>query len=403
MATSVTQSLFGITPQSIQNERDTALQQQALQFAKLDPFESARMGLFQGASQLGTGIAGAMGYEDPEIAQARQRQGMLGGLNLNDPESLLTAAQNLQATDPMAAQALVTQATDLASKQAGIREKQYKMEQEQSAFQMRFGAVKSKYPKMSDEEARGLAEDTKTFGEVMKDTTQVVETAKGQILIDKRTGQEIANIGPAVDRRSTTNVNVNANKVEENAFKKKLGEVQGNRMGAAYEKRDAALRELSTFEQLATLPDNQLISGSLAEPRVEVANFLNTIGLASEKDAARVSSSQQFQKLSNDLVLARVKQLGYNPSDADRKFIEQTIPRLSSSVAARKALVNFMAKVARDVTNEVSAMEEYGMTNNTLSGYKPKIPQVSFSGAASKPATAMTDDELLEALKNSKK
>jgi hypothetical protein len=47
-------------------------------------------------------------------------------------------------------------------------------------------------------------------------------------------------------------------------------------------------------------------------------------------------------------------------------------------------------------------MEEYGMANNTLSGYKPKIPQVSFSGSASKPVTAMTDDELLEALKKSK-
>ena len=131
MATSVTQSLFGITPQSIQNERDTALQQQALQFAKLDPFQAARMGLFQGASQLGTGIAGLMGYEDPEIAQARQRQGMLGGLDLNSPESLLTAAKSIQAQDPMAAQALVAQANELATKQATLRKSKYELEQEQ--------------------------------------------------------------------------------------------------------------------------------------------------------------------------------------------------------------------------------------------------------------------------------
>jgi hypothetical protein len=58
------------------------------------------MGLFQGASQLGTGIAGLMGYEDPEIAQARQRQGMLGGLDVNDPLALRQAAKDIN--DPEA-------------------------------------------------------------------------------------------------------------------------------------------------------------------------------------------------------------------------------------------------------------------------------------------------------------
>jgi len=255
---------------------------------------------------------------------------------------------------------------------------------------------------MSDEEARGLAEDTKTFGEVMKDTTQVVETAKGQILIDKRTGQEIANIGPAVDRRSMTNVNVNANKLEESEFLKSLGKVQATRLGAAYDKRDAALRELTTFQELSKLPDSQLISGSFADERIGVANFLGTIGLASKEDEQKVASSQKFEKLSNDLVLARVKQLGYNPSDADRKFIEKTIPRLSSSPEARKQLLTFMARVAGDVSNEVSSMEAYAVKNRTLSGYKPKIPQVSM-GTPTKSVSNMTDDELLKELQNSKK
>jgi hypothetical protein len=115
MATSVTQSLFGITPQSIQNERDAALQQQALQFAKLDPFQSARMGLFQGAAQLGSGIVGAMG--DPEIEQARQRQGMLGGLDVSDPAALRQAAQN---ADPQTASLLVSRAMELEQGSADI-------------------------------------------------------------------------------------------------------------------------------------------------------------------------------------------------------------------------------------------------------------------------------------------
>ena len=118
MATSVTQSLFGITPESIMQERSAAANRQALDFARLDPFEAARYGLFRGASQLGDVAASAMGYEDPEIARAKARQGMLSGVDLNNPESLLAKAQSLQATDPMAAQSLVAQAQGLAQDQA---------------------------------------------------------------------------------------------------------------------------------------------------------------------------------------------------------------------------------------------------------------------------------------------
>jgi hypothetical protein len=76
------------------------------------------MGLFQGASQLGTGIAGLMGYEDPEIAQARQRQGMLGGLDVSDPAALRQAANST--TDPQAKLFLSDRAATLEKNQADV-------------------------------------------------------------------------------------------------------------------------------------------------------------------------------------------------------------------------------------------------------------------------------------------
>lgn len=273
----------------------------------------------------------------------------------------------------------------------------------QSAQQRQMSLTKLVMDKtgLAPDQAAAIAQDEAAVRELMKVETQVVEANGRQVLINKNTGQPIRDLGAAPDRRPLTKVTVNGRE-EESEFAKQLGKVQAARLGAAYDKRDAALRELKTFEELATLPDNQLISGSLAEPRVEIANFLNTVGLASEADAQKVASSQQFQKLSNDLVLARVKQLGYNPSDADRKFIEQTIPRLSSSAAARKQLMSFMARVARDVSEEVTAMETYAADKKTLTGYQPKIPQVSM-GAPTKSVSSMTDEELLKALQNSKK
>jgi hypothetical protein len=117
MATSVTQSLFGMTPQAIQAQRAAELQQQALRFAQLTPMQQAQMGLFQAGSQLGTGLAGLMGYEDPEIAQAKARQGLLSGLDASDPQALRAAARN---SDPETANLLITRALGLEKGMADI-------------------------------------------------------------------------------------------------------------------------------------------------------------------------------------------------------------------------------------------------------------------------------------------
>jgi hypothetical protein len=114
MATSVTQSLFGITPESIMQERSAAANRQAMDFARLDPFEAARYGLFRGASQLGDVAASAMGYEDPEIARAQARQGMLSGVDMSDPAALRQAASNT--SDPQARVFLSDRAVELERK-----------------------------------------------------------------------------------------------------------------------------------------------------------------------------------------------------------------------------------------------------------------------------------------------
>ena len=118
MATSVTQSLFGMTPQGIEARRAAELEAQALQFAQLSPMQQAQAGLFRAGSQLGSGLAGLMGYEDPEIAQARQVQGLLGGVDMGDPAALREAARNT--TDPRVKTALVDRALELEKAQADI-------------------------------------------------------------------------------------------------------------------------------------------------------------------------------------------------------------------------------------------------------------------------------------------
>ena len=67
MATDIVQSLFGMTPESYQQQRSDLADQQALQYAKLDPFQQANFAIGRGANMLGGVIGGALGGKDPEL------------------------------------------------------------------------------------------------------------------------------------------------------------------------------------------------------------------------------------------------------------------------------------------------------------------------------------------------
>jgi hypothetical protein len=89
----VVNSLFGITPESLMAQRDEALQTQAMQYAKMDPFQRATAGIYRGANQLGGAVGGMLGGQDPELMRLQQRQGTLQGIDLTSPESLKQGIQ----------------------------------------------------------------------------------------------------------------------------------------------------------------------------------------------------------------------------------------------------------------------------------------------------------------------
>jgi len=113
------QSLFGTTPEALQASRADALQAQALQYARLDPFQRANMSIYQGANQLGGAIGGLLGGQDPEMMRIKQRQQLLQGVNPNNPDALKQGIeQAMAANDYPAAQELAKRYQDLLAKQA---------------------------------------------------------------------------------------------------------------------------------------------------------------------------------------------------------------------------------------------------------------------------------------------
>ena len=168
----------------------------------------------------------------------------------------------------------------------------------------------------------------------------------------------------------------------------------------AMDTRDNSVAALNTLQEMARLNDRGLISGTYAQGRVGAANFLNTLGLIGAKDQASLASSEQFQKQANDLVLATLGgRLGAGFSNEDRKFIQSIVPQLENSATARRNLINFMVKKQMDIVSETTRLENYARENNSLKGYTPKIP---LPNAPKTGAGALTDQQLIDALKKAK-
>lgn len=85
-------SMF-MTPEQYQLMQNTAQQQRAMDFAKLDPMAQAQYGLYLGGSQLGGAIGRGLGGEDPQLKLISQRQALSKNIDPSNPESILQAAQ----------------------------------------------------------------------------------------------------------------------------------------------------------------------------------------------------------------------------------------------------------------------------------------------------------------------
>ena len=103
MATSQILGLF-TSPEQYQANQMAQFRQQAANEVQLNPFQQAAIGMRQAGYQLGGGIGGAMGGQDPQLQKIAKRQAILGLIDPNNPDSYNQAIQvALQAGDQEAA------------------------------------------------------------------------------------------------------------------------------------------------------------------------------------------------------------------------------------------------------------------------------------------------------------
>jgi hypothetical protein len=96
MASEIVGSLFGVTPELYQQQRDLAEQRQAMAFAQQDPRTQATYGLYRAGQQAGQAFGGLMGAEDPQMRLISQRNALAKQFDVSTPEGLAQYGQALQ-------------------------------------------------------------------------------------------------------------------------------------------------------------------------------------------------------------------------------------------------------------------------------------------------------------------
>ena len=95
MADSIVGGLFGMTPESYQDTRQQLEQRQALQQAQLDPYEAVNYMAARAGQQLGRGLGGLLGGQDPQLQLISARNAIMKGVDLTDPEALQQVSSRL--------------------------------------------------------------------------------------------------------------------------------------------------------------------------------------------------------------------------------------------------------------------------------------------------------------------
>jgi hypothetical protein len=93
----IVKGLFGIDPQGYQEQQLANQRAEAIQYAKLDPFQKATVGMYQGVQQgIGAGL-NMMGVQDPDLQAQQIASKLATNYDMNDPASLQQFRLALQA------------------------------------------------------------------------------------------------------------------------------------------------------------------------------------------------------------------------------------------------------------------------------------------------------------------
>ncbi len=210
-------------------------------------------------------------------------------------------------------------------------------------------------------------------GEVLQDPNKPFAVSGGKVVPnDAFQGYEINKARAGAARNNNTVINAGPK-----AFETELGKLDAEKLGQFRTSAEAGQSTLQTVASLRSAEKSGVFDGGGAAAKTAAANMLYGITGVEMKE---LPGSQMFNAQASKLILDQVKTLGANPSNADREFIEKTVPNLSTSKTARTQLLDFMEKKAKGNIDLYKRADSHARKNSGLNGFNYLDPDEDLSG-----------------------
>ena len=408
-------SLFGLTPEGLAQQRYQQDLKQGYELAQLDPGAAARATLQSSVGQLGRGIAGLMGVEDPQMQLISARQQIINQVDQSNPASMMNAVRQLSAIGDTQGAMYYSEyarqaASEIAQAQqrmaAATRERQQAIPPDVLKAEVEANLKANIRKLASAEQTPDIVEQVNMLQDRLSALTRTKETApniktvgvavgtKKPVFLDVNSDQQFTyEIGPdgkqirtpyvgQVDRAtSTSTVNLPP---QEKAFESGLGAGQSKMI---LENKNAALDAASILEtnQVAkNLLKSGVITGTGANFFVGLNNALQQAGLDfGYADAA--ANSQAYVAAMGANVGRLIKQFGAGTglSNADRDYAEKIAGgQITLTESALRKIIDINDRAANRVID---------LHNKNVKDIKTNIPLT-----VEKPVTTQTPKSAVE-------
>ena len=360
----IVQSLFGVTPEMYQQQQQDRAAAQAMQYARLDPFQQANFAIGRGASGLAGALGGALGGQDPELQRITMRQQIAGQINPNDPTSIERGIVALQ------------QGGDAQG--AFMLQSEYRKMQESGALIGQREAAARASDAAATRERKEAAPKPYVVGNALV-SPDGVELYKGPDA-QKYSGfaKELIDAGltPGTDPfqkrmleyvvkktegagKGTGNVSVSVGgiTVDTGAAAKEAGKIIGGNV--ANVEQQFSLQ--TAFKDAITILGDGIYGGAYGPEKQFLAKF---VGVG---DPKKVQNTEVFLANIGEIVIPRLVQFGGNDSNEELKYLQKVVAgdqRLEPE-AVKRILVSAEKKVQKNLAR-LQAQTAAGATGAAL-------------------------------------
>jgi hypothetical protein len=383
MADSMVAGLFGLTPEMYQNQQYQQDLKRGYELAQLSPGAAAQAGLQASVGQLGRGVAGLMGVEDPQMKLISARQSIIGQLDQTNPTSMLEGAKILaKMGDQQGAFALA----DYARKaQSEIALAQQRMREKAAAdpFQKLVESGKYTPPSLAEYQRTGNPEDLVLYEKPEKPTktsygpaADILAKAEFGKLFDDLTQAEAKVIDTELEKRGIKKASAGAAQTNVNAFTPASVEAQKQFIQDVAKERSVLRTAPDTIKNIEAakklIPTASTFMGKGGEPLLAAASFLNNrlgLGISTQGVTdATVLRTRLFEG-----ILDNLKKLDSQPSQEQQRVLSEALGNLGTDPAALEQILNRIAETVTDRVNRYNIDVTESESRGVKFPFKPQI------------------------------